>query len=36
MLNHHDVEETLLYICWNEEDMDKAREATYYGGVHRK
>lgn len=36
MLNHHDVEETLLYICWGEEDIDREREATYYGGVHRK
>lgn len=36
MLNHHDIEETLLYICWDEDDMDKAREATYFGGVHRK
>ena len=35
MLNHHDVEETLLYICWGDEDIDREREATYYGGVHR-
>lgn len=35
MLNHHDVEETLLYICWGEEDIDREREATYYGAVHR-
>lgn len=36
MLNHYDVEETLLYICWGDEDVDLEREATYYGGVHRK
>ena len=35
MLNHHDVEETLLYICWGEEDIDRERESTYYGAVHR-
>jgi site-specific recombinase XerD len=35
MLNHYDIEETLLYICWGDEDIDREREITYYGGVHR-
>lgn len=35
MLNHHDIEETLLYICWGDEDIDRERESTYYGAVHR-
>lgn len=36
MLNHYDVEETLIYICWGDEDVQKTRTMSYYGGAHRK
>lgn len=36
MLNHYSIEETLLYIEWDQEDIEKERESTYFGGVHRK
>lgn len=36
LLNHADASTTLLYIQWDMNDAEKAREDTYNGGVHRK
>lgn len=36
MLNHFSVEETLIYICWGDDDVASVRQKTYIGGTHRK